>query len=131
MNFKDLSITFHTNKIGECTDFYIKWFDAKLTFDCGWYATVQLSNSLPIFLSFMDPQTNKGNWSKGGTTLNLKVEDINVEYEKLCKAGIKIADAIADHEWGDRSFTVLDPLGNVLYIYSEREITGVYKDAIK
>ncbi len=132
MDFKDLSITFHTDKVGECAAFYVQWFGAKLTFDCGWYATVQLSGGLPLFLSFMTPQTTeKGNLFQGGATLNLKVDDVDAEYEKSCKAGLKIVDTIADHEWGDRSFTVKDPVGNVLYIYSDREITGVYKEAVK
>ena len=37
MRLKDLSITFHTNKIKECVAFYSKYFQAKVTFDADWY----------------------------------------------------------------------------------------------
>ncbi len=36
MNLKDLSITFHTDKIKECVDFYCNYFQAKVSFDAGW-----------------------------------------------------------------------------------------------
>ena len=49
----------------------------------------------------------------------------------LKQAGISFIEDIIDHEWGDRAFRIKDPIGNLLYIYSEREIVDVYKDAIK
>lgn len=35
MKSKDLSITFRTNKVKECVDFYTKYFQAVLAFDSG------------------------------------------------------------------------------------------------
>lgn len=133
MKFKDLSITYHTRRITECKEFYQKYFDVKVTFDCEWYVTIQFdSNVNPyIFLSFMAPRAEGDKTSDGGTTLNLMVDDVDSEYQKMKTTGIKIVDDIADHEWGDRSFTVTDPIGNVLYIYSMREMSDEYKNAIK
>ncbi len=132
MLFKDLSVTFHTKRAKECKEFYEKYFDAKTTFDCGWYVTIHFQSNINpyIFLSFMEPQENDTKLLEGGLTLNLMVDDIDAEYEKMKKTDIFIKDDIEDHEWGDRSFTVADPLGNVLYIYSPCEITGQYKDAV-
>ena len=132
MLFKDLSVTFHTKKVKECKEFYEKYFDVKTTFDCGWYVTIHFQSNINpyIFISFMEPQKNDTRLLEGGLTLNLMVDDIDAEYEKMKKTDIFIKDDIEDHEWGDRSFTVADPLGNVLYIYSSREITGQYKDAV-
>lgn len=132
MLFKDLSVTFHTKRVKECKEFYEKYFDVKTTFDCGWYVTIHFQSNINpyIFLSFMEPQENDTKLLEGGLTLNLMVDDIDAEYEKMKKTDIFIKDDIEDHEWGDRSFTVTDPLGNVLYIYSPREITEQYKDAV-
>ena len=49
----------------------------------------------------------------------------------LKQAGISFIEDIIDHEWGDRAFRIKDPIGNLLYIYSERQIADIYKDAIK
>ncbi len=38
---------------------------------------------------------------------------------------------IEDHPWGDRGFSVLDPNGIALYIYSDREPTGEFKAYFK
>ena len=132
MNFNDLSITFHTYKIVECKNFYEKYFDTKLTFDCAWYVSIQLKSLAKpdIFLSFMEPRTPDTKVATGGVTLNLLVEDVNTEYEKLKQTDITIVDEIADHDWGDRSFTVNDPIGNTLYIYSVREMTTEYQNAV-
>lgn len=49
----------------------------------------------------------------------------------LKQAGISFIEDIIDHEWGDRAFRIKDPIGNLLYTYSERQIADIYKDAIK
>ncbi|MDH8702075.1 hypothetical protein M2138_001429 [Dysgonomonadaceae bacterium PH5-43] len=41
MKFNDLTITFHTNKIKECVDFYSKYFQATLIFDAEWYVSIR------------------------------------------------------------------------------------------
>ncbi|NDV68734.1 VOC family protein [Dysgonomonas sp. 25] len=134
MKFKDLSTTFHTTKIAECKEFYLKYFDVKVTFDCDWYVTIHFDSEVNpyIFLSFMAPPCDMDpKEAAGGVTLNLMVDDVDAEYNKLKQTDIAILDAIADHEWGDRSFTVADPIGNILYIYSPREMAEKYKDALK
>ena len=40
-------------------------------------------------------------------------------------------EKITDHEWGERAFSLLDPIVNLVYIYSERELHEKYKDAVK
>jgi len=41
MNANTLSSAFTTNKVEESRDFYVKYFDAKVTFDCGWYVNLE------------------------------------------------------------------------------------------
>lgn len=131
MQFKDLSITFHVHNIKECTEFYCKYMNGIMTFDCGWYATVKLESlAAPIFISFMVPQNESHQQYRGGATLNLMVEDVDEVYQEVIQKGAKIAQEIADHDWGDRSFDVQDPAGNTLLIYSLREMKDEFKEAV-
>jgi len=40
MNASTLSPAFTTNNVEETRDFYVKYFSAKVTFDCGWYVNL-------------------------------------------------------------------------------------------
>jgi hypothetical protein len=44
MKINSLSTAFTTNKVAESRDFYIKYLDAKVTFDCGWYVNLEFGN---------------------------------------------------------------------------------------
>lgn len=41
------------------------------------------------------------------------------------------AEVIADSEWGDHAFNLLNPIGDLLYVYSVRPLHDKYKDAVK
>lgn len=134
MKFKDLSITFHTNDIKECVNFYAKYFQAKVMFDAEWYVVIRLEggNAIPIELSFQGcHEEMERDTFAGGITLNLKVEDVDACYRELKQKGIALEEDITDHEWGDRAFSLYDPIGNLIYIYSERPLHDKYKDAVK
>ena len=62
-----------------------------------------------------------------GVVLNFKVDDVDTEYERLIDAGLLAVMPLEDHPWGDRGFSVMDPIGNSIYIYSDREPTEEYK----
>lgn len=135
MKLKDLSITFHTDKIKECVDFYCKYLQATLTFDAEWYVMIRLESDRPLYLSFQarNPALDYSTCSQfgGGVTLNLLVEDVDACYNQLKAMNAQFAEEITDHEWGDRAFSLYDPIGNLVYIYSERPLHEKYKDAIK
>lgn len=131
MKINDLSITFNTKKVKEAADFYVKYFNATITFDCGWYVVVRMESPNPYSLCFMDPQTKEYPMFNGGTILNMMEDDVDAAYKKVKDAGIEILLDITDQEYGDRSFRIVDPLGNIVYVYSPREVSEKYKDAIK
>lgn len=134
MKFKYLSITFHTDKIKECVDFYTKYFQAKVSFDAGWYVVVHLPSDVNpnLCLSF---QSSDGIMDRtvfnGGITLNLMVEDVDAYWKQLQKYEFMFVEGITDHEWGDRAFSFYDPIGNLVYVYSERPLHEKYKEAVK
>ncbi len=120
-----LSPCITTTLVAESRDFYVKHFGAKVTFDCGWYVNLELSESAS--LQFMAPQPNQPACNPGGLTYNFSVSDVDAEYQELTAAGLAAVMPLDDHPWGDRGFAVQDPNGIVLYVYSEREPSAEFK----
>lgn len=133
MEITDLSFTFHTQKIKECVEFYEKYLGARLIFDCGWYVTLRLAGNSEreITLSLIHPAHSSTPMPEGAATLNLMVEEVDAAFEALRKKGMKFLREASDQPWGDRSFTTLDPIGNILYIYSPRPLNEDYLQAVK
>lgn len=128
MKIQSLSAAFTTNKVAESRDFYVKYFDAKVTFDCGWYVNLAFGNESTT-LQFMSPQQPEHQLSSGaGLLFNFSVDDVDEEYHKLTQAGLAVVVPLEDHPWGDRGFAIQDPNGISLYIYSEREPTEEFKN---
>ncbi len=55
MKANNLSSCIVTDKVDESREFYIKNFDAKITFDCGWYVNMEFGKNTST-LQFMAPQ---------------------------------------------------------------------------
>lgn len=128
MNVKDLSVTLYTNQIAECKEFYVEVLGARVTFDSEWYVVLTFSNDMSV--AFMEPDKSASEIATGNVTLNILVEDVDSEYLKL-KDKVTIVYDIANQPWGDRSFRILDPLRNIVYIYMPAAVSDEYKDAIK
>ena len=79
----------------------------------------------------MQPQENMPTFGGAGVMLNFKVDDVNAEHTRLTKAGLQTAMPLEDHPWGDRGFSVIDPIGNSVYIYSDREPSDEFKQYYK
>lgn len=131
MNANTLSPAFTTSKVEETRNFYVRYFNAKVTFDCGWYVNLEFGNK-SCTLQFMSPQQPEHQLSSAaGLIYNFAVENVDKEFEKLTEAGLSVIVALEDHPWGDRGFTVQDPNGISLYIYSAREPNEEFKQFFK
>lgn len=133
MIVNDMSIGIHTSKVEECRDFYVKYFNVKVTFDCGWYVTIKFEdNGRPQFLNFMQPQTEGAPLFTGGLSIFLEVatpEMVDAEYERLTKAGLKVSPP-EDHDYGDRAIELFDPVGITVYIFAYRPMSEEFKKAV-
>ena len=120
-----------TDQVKESRDFYTKHFGAKITFDCGWYVSLQFGkdSSTLQFMSPQQPEQPKCNCA--GLMYNLAVDDADQEYKNLTAAELEPVMPLEDHPWGDRGFAVQDPNGITLYIYSEREPSEEFKKYYK
>jgi len=131
MKTNTISPAFTTDKVAQTRDFYVKHFDARVTFDCGWYVNLEFSNEAST-LQFMSPQQPEHQLSSAaGLIYNFAVEDVDAEYERLAKEGLVVVVPLEDHPWGDRGFAVRDPNGISLYLYSEREPVEEFKQYYK
>ena len=122
----ELSTCFITNNVDTCRSFYEQHFAAQAIFDCGWYLNLRIGGNGPS-IQFMQPQEGMTEYSDKGITLNFKVDDVDAEHARLVAAGLQIAMPLGNHPWGDRGFSIIDPIGNSLYIYSDREPVDEFK----
>jgi len=116
-----LSAAFTTKKIELCKEFYQKYFNAEVVFDCGWYINLQFGDENTC-LQFMSPKTPEQRVSNGeGLVYNIAVDDVDKEYGRLTKSGLLAVMPLEDHPWGDRGFAITDSNGITLYLYSLRK----------
>jgi uncharacterized glyoxalase superfamily protein PhnB len=67
-----------------------------------------------------------------GLMYNITVEDVNQEYEKLANARLVFTTPpLEDQPWGDKGFSIQDPNGISLYIYSKHEPSEEFKRYFK
>jgi uncharacterized glyoxalase superfamily protein PhnB len=102
-----------------------------VTFDCGWYVNLEFGNPAST-LQFMSPTQPEHQLSSGaGLIYNFTVDDVDQEYLRLTKEGLKVVVPLEDHPWGDRGFVVKDPNDISLYIYSLREPSEEFRQYYK
>ncbi len=131
MKMNHISPAFTTDKVAETRDFYVNLFDAKVTFDCGWYVNLEFGNPCAT-LQFMAPQEDHQQLAdSAGLIYNFEVEDVDQVYDRLTASGLEPIVPLDDHPWGDRGFCVKDPNGISIYIYSLREPDEAFKPYFK
>ncbi len=126
MKTNQLSTCFCTTEVDACRDFYKKHFAARAVFDCGWYVTLKIGQDGPE-ISFIQPQEGMALFSGAGVMLNFQVDDVDSEHSRLTGEGLPEVMPLDDHPWGDRGFSVTDPIGIAIYIYSERAPADEFK----
>jgi uncharacterized glyoxalase superfamily protein PhnB len=128
-NIKKFSPAMSVENPTASSNFYIKHFNAKVTFDCGWYINIAFGNRE---LCFMKPQSPEQPMLDGkGLMYNFEIENVDEEYSRLSKFGVTVVMPLEDHPWGDRGFGILDPHGIVLYFYKSTEPTEEFKQYYK
>lgn len=126
MKTNELSTCFCTKNVDFCKAFYTRYFSAVPVFDCGWYVNLKIGGDGPS-IQFMEPKEGMPVFGGSGIMLNFKVDDVDAEHVRLTEAGLQAVMPLEDHPWGDRGFSVMDPIGNSVYIYSDREPAEEYK----
>lgn len=116
-----------TPHVAASREFYQKYLGAKLIFDCGWFINLEFGEGLT--LQFMEPQEGHPACNTVGLTYNFCVSDVDSEYQRIINAGLTADSPPEDHPWGDRGFSIKDPNGVNIYIYSDREPEPQFRSA--
>lgn len=113
--------------------FYTEKLGFEITFEHETYLGLRYGAEGGPELGFMTSgdTTVHPNFTPGGLTYCLAVDNVDDEYERLRGLDVPVLQEPQDNPWGDRSCIVADPLGIALYVCQPIEPTGEFADAVK
>ena len=105
-----------TDRLGECRDFYGRWFGFEVAFEADWIVVLNSGGDRPITLAFMHSRhpsspPSPAPYRGDGMFITLQVADARSEYERLVDSGLRCDLDLTDEPWGQRRFGVVDPAG--------------------
>ncbi|MDQ6420561.1 glyoxalase/bleomycin resistance/extradiol dioxygenase family protein [Paenibacillus sp. LHD-117] len=106
-----------TEQVAVTSAFYVNHFGFEKVFEADWYISLRMSGSdIPFELAILDSThaTIPEAYRTGvkGLILNMEVEDVDAEYERLItRAKLPLQLDIRDEAFGQRHFIVSDPNG--------------------
>jgi catechol 2,3-dioxygenase-like lactoylglutathione lyase family enzyme len=114
-----------TDKLRECRDFYVRWFELTAIFEASWIVVLSSDGETPT-VAFMDPShpstpPDPAPFTGDGMFLTLQVEDAAAEYARLRSAGLMLALGLKDEPWGQRRFAAIDPAGMWVDVVEQTE----------
>jgi catechol 2,3-dioxygenase-like lactoylglutathione lyase family enzyme len=104
-----------TDKLHECRDFYVRWFELQVIFESTWIVVLSGDGEAPA-VAFMHPShpstpPDPAPYTGDGMFLTLQVDDASAEYARVKAAGLRCALELKDEPWGQRRFAAVDPAG--------------------
>ena len=112
MKFTNVLLWVQENKLSE--KFYKK-LGFEVTTSTRAYSEVQLGSFQIVLVNMRDEDEFNGDSLAGvkgkGMYIYIKVDDVDAEYERQIKVGLKPATKPRDWEWGNREFILKDPDG--------------------
>jgi uncharacterized glyoxalase superfamily protein PhnB len=99
-------------------DFYIRHLAAKVIFDAGWYISLRLGG-------------RDGPELPGSLSLYVEVDDVDAVHDQVRGTGAVLEGPPSDKPWGDRSFTLTDPHGVRVYVFSPRPMSPEFAPYVK
>ncbi len=95
--------------------FFQRHFGFRPMYEADWYVHLQSRTDPGVNMAFVaqDHPTipAPGRGRMGGVILNFEVEDVEAEYERLASAGLDVALALRDEDFGQRHFILAGPDG--------------------
>jgi catechol 2,3-dioxygenase-like lactoylglutathione lyase family enzyme len=114
-----------TDKLHECRDFYVRWFDLQVIFESTWIVVLSSDSEAPT-LAFMHPShpstpPDPAPYTGDGMFLTMQVDDASAEYARVKAAGLRCALELKDEPWGQRRFAAVDPAGMWVDVVEQTE----------
>ncbi len=112
--------------------FYLEHFQMQVSFEHPTYLGLRAEGAEGGELGFMTSDEPKGpSYAGGGMTYCLQVPDVDAEHGRLTAAGLEVGMPLTDQPWGDRAFTVQDPVGITIYLHTPIQPTAEFAECIK
>lgn len=108
--------------------FYESHFNARALFDGDGYLVLQLGGPLAPELHAMRGEPGVPGFTGHGLMLTLQFDDVDALHARLTAEQVPLRRPLADHPWGDRAFSCLDPAGLELYCYSPRPMVPEFAE---
>jgi uncharacterized glyoxalase superfamily protein PhnB len=109
----DQSRSFYVEKLGFSHMMGMLGKDGQLDF-----CTVTLCGAKIMLMRAQAPGAGTAaTTSKRPVEIYLEVENVDHYHDELVAKGIKVTDPLTDQWWGDRTFTVMDPFGYLIWFY--------------
>ena len=116
MKINSLYPVLMTKDVAASKAFWTTHFPFQVVFDADWYVSLQTLQQPGFELALLQPDhpTVPGafrNTLNGGLIINLEVDDVDAEYERLLNAGLPMHVPLRSEEFGQRHFITSDPNG--------------------
>ncbi|GAA0953996.1 VOC family protein [Nonomuraea longicatena] len=128
MKLQSLYPVIGTSRIRESRDFYVNLFGFEITFEADWYVSLRRGGHELALLDHAHPTVPAAyRKTAQGVLLNVEVEDVDAEWERLVvKEGLKAELDLRTEDFGQRHFIVADPNGLLIDIITNIPPTEEY-----
>jgi catechol 2,3-dioxygenase-like lactoylglutathione lyase family enzyme len=122
-----------TSRLQESRDFYTGLLGFEPTFEADWYVSLRRPGPLPYELALLDhdhptlPEAYRV--PVRGLLLNVEVEDVDAEWERLVvRGGLRAELELRSEDFGQRHFIVADPNGVLIDVITPIAPAAAYAD---
>lgn len=121
-----------TARIGDCRDFYQRWFGCEAVFEATWFVLLRFPDSATL-VAFMTPDhpsspPGPDAFNGRGVFLTLQVTDAAAEFARLESSGAVVAYPLRTEPWGQKRFALVDPAGTWVDIVEQVEAAPGFWD---
>jgi catechol 2,3-dioxygenase-like lactoylglutathione lyase family enzyme len=122
-----------TSRLRESREFYTGLLGFEPTFEADWYVSLRRPGPLPYELALLDhdhptlPEAYRV--PVRGLLLNVEVEDVDAEWERLVvRGGLRAELELRSEDFGQRHFIVADPSGVLIDVITPIAPAAAYAD---
>ena len=106
-----------TTRMRETRAFYVDQLGFELSYDHEHYLGIRGGPKGAPEIGFMPPDADTPDVFNGkGLSIAIGVADVDAEFARLRKLGVRILQEPTDQPWGGRTILLQDPNGVVLYL---------------